>query len=253
MKVAIMGYGPVGQATELMLFRAGVECDVQDPAMDKWITDWDTIDLAFICVPSDLDEETNKLSLEYVNKAIDDVPEFVHCVVRSTIGPDQIDDLSRPSSVMPEFIREHHWRDDVMSNLTPCVIGTIPIGANTGEDEPIPEIQLLTKRFQETFMSPIITDPASAMMMKMSINTFLAMKVAYANNLWIMAKSLGLSYDHLKKLITLDNRMGKTHWDVPGPSGKFGFGGKCFPKDATHFANITGKSGLLKEVLKYKQ
>jgi UDPglucose 6-dehydrogenase len=242
MKVALMGYGPVGQATELMLLRAGIECVIQDPAMSRYIEDWDTVDLAFICVPSDLDKETQKLDLSVVNKAIEDVPEFVHCIVRSTIGPDQIEHLSRPASVMPEFIREHHWREDVMSNLTPCVIG---MNGN------VPEIEVLAKRFQEQFMSPIVTDPQSAMMMKLSINTFLAMKVAYANNLWIMCKSMGLSYDHLKKLLGLDIRLGQSHWDVPGPSGKFGFGGKCFPKDATHFAGLAN-SAMLDEVLKYK-
>jgi UDP-glucose 6-dehydrogenase len=244
MKAAIMGYGPVGQATELLLLCADVECEIQDPLfVDKMIQDWDEIDLAFICVPSDLIEETGRLDLSCVNKAIDDVPDSVHCVVRSTIGPDQIKDLIRPSSVMPEFIREHHWEEDVLSNKTPCVIGC--------NGDSVPEIESLARKFQEYFMNPIVTDPESAMMMKMTINTFLAMKVAFANNVWVLAKSLGVSYTHLKQLLQLDERLGKSHWDVPGPSGKFGFGGKCFPKDATHYASMAN-SELIDEVLKYK-
>ena len=244
MKAAIMGYGPVGQATELLLLRAGIECEIQDPFfVDKMVENWVDIDLAFICVPSDLDEETQRLDLSFVNKAIQDVPEHVHCVIRSTIGPDQVNDLTRPSSVMPEFIREHHWREDVLSNKTPCVIGC--------NGDSVPEIEALAKKFQERFMNPIVTDPASAMMMKMTINMFLATKVAFANNVWALSKSLGISYIHLKQLLQLDERLGESHWDVPGPSGKFGFGGKCFPKDATHYASMFN-SELMNEVLKYK-
>ena len=58
-------------------------------------------------------------------------------------------------------------------------------------------------------MNPIVTDPESAMMMKMTINTFLAMKVAFANNVWVLAKSLGVSYIHLKQLLQLDERLGE--------------------------------------------
>lgn len=247
MKVAIMGYGPVGQATELMLNRAGIETIPQDPAKDRWVEDWDVIDLAFICVPSD--EKDGKLDLSFIEKAIDDVPPYVHSVIRSTIGPDQVDEFG--VSVMPEFIRENHWAEDVMSGTTPCIVG-LPFGIEKDEFLHVhPEMDVLIKRLNEAFMNPIVTDSKSAMMMKLSINTFLALKVSYANNLFIMCKAHGMKYSHVKKLIQCDPRVGQTHWDVPGPDGKFGFGGKCFPKDVKHFSGL-GNFPLIDEILKYK-
>ena len=38
-------------------------------------------------------------------------------------------------------------------------------------------------------------------------------------------------FDEFKEVLKVDSRLGHTHFDVPGPDGKFGFGGKCFPKD----------------------
>lgn len=239
MNVAIMGYGPVGQATELMLEKAGINCFIQDPAKNKFVEHWAEISLAFICVPTN-DDGNGRLDLDYIKGALKDIPDAVHPVIRSTIGPDQIKEFPQ-CSVMPEFIREHHWVEDVMGGLTPTVIGV------QGE---YVSIANLVKKLSQAMMRPILTDAKSAMMMKLSINTFLAMKVAYANNLWIMAKSLGISYDHVKQLIQLDARVGQTHWDVPGPDGKFGYGGKCFPKDTKHFASLMN-SPLLDEIIKY--
>jgi UDP-glucose 6-dehydrogenase len=45
--------------------------------------------------------------------------------------------------------------------------------------------------------------------------------------------------------------VGKTHWDVPGPDGDFGFGGKCFPKDTNHFASLAPDTPLLDTITKY--
>ena len=241
MRVAVMGYGPVGQATEMMLTKAGIEVSVQDPIKEMYIADWSDIDLAFICVPSNDDGE-GRLDLSFIHQACRDVPRPVHCIIRSTIGPDQVDDFP-DASVMPEFIRENHWVEDINSKLTPCVIG---LGG-----EGVPGMSEMITLFIRNLMSPIVTDPKSAMMMKMSINTFLAMKVAFANNLWIMCKAQGISYDHIKELIQLDVRTGKSHWDVPGPDGKFGYSGKCFPKDTNHFASMAN-SPFLDEILKYQ-
>ena len=47
-----------------------------------------------------------------------------------------------------------------------------------------------------------------------------------------------------------DDRLGNSHWSVPGPDGDFGFGGHCFPKDLSAIINITKKLGTINNVLK---
>ena len=47
----------------------------------------------------------------------------------------------------------------------------------------------------------------------------------------IICNSLKIKYEDVIKYALLDERLGATHWSVPGPDGKLGFGGSCFPKD----------------------
>ena len=47
-----------------------------------------------------------------------------------------------------------------------------------------------------------------------------------------------------------DGRIGHSHLAVPGPDGKFGFGGSCFPKDVQAMINFAKKSGISPNVLK---
>jgi len=46
-----------------------------------------------------------------------------------------------------------------------------------------------------------------------------------------ICSSTDINYDDVVRLALYDKRIGKSHFQVPGPDGDFGFGGKCFPKD----------------------
>ena len=58
-----------------------------------------------------------------------------------------------------------------------------------------------------------------------------------------------VDYDDLASMFKMEGCLGITHWDVPGPDGKFGFGGKCFPKDLTHFDSLSGEDNIFKTAL----
>ena len=75
------------------------------------------------------------------------------------------------------------------------------------------------------------TDWETAEMVKYYINTFLAAKVSFANEMKQICGIVDADYDTVKDLVLLDNRLGKSHLMVPGPDGYHGFGGKCFAKD----------------------
>ena len=53
--------------------------------------------------------------------------------------------------------------------------------------------------------------------------------------MYLLCDKLGIDYDKVVEYATLDDRLGVTHWNVPGPDGDFGFGGHCFPKDTKAF------------------
>jgi UDP-glucose 6-dehydrogenase len=78
------------------------------------------------------------------------------------------------------------------------------------------------------------------------------MKVTFLNQL---VDAMGDEVEHginpLQVLRSLSDepRLGSSHWRVPGPDGKKGFGGACFPKDISALVNYTNKMSLMEEVL----
>jgi len=77
----------------------------------------------------------------------------------------------------------------------------------------------------------IETDSTTAEFVKYITNCFLATKVALANEFALLCDSCGVDYSKVIEYATYDERLGESHWAVPGPDGKNGFGGSCFPKD----------------------
>ncbi len=76
-----------------------------------------------------------------------------------------------------------------------------------------------------------ITDWETAETVKYYINAFLATKVSFANEIKQICDVTDTDYNEVRDLALLDNRIGKSHLQVPGPDGFHGFGGKCFAKD----------------------
>ena len=68
--------------------------------------------------------------------------------------------------------------------------------------------------------------------------------------LTILCNALDLDYDKVIEYATLDNRLGNSHWAVPGPDGDFGFGGHCFPKDLSALIKMTDDLGTVNNILK---
>ena len=80
----------------------------------------------------------------------------------------------------------------------------------------------------------IFTDLKTASLIKYSINTFLASKVIFFNELHSIYEKLEVkdSWESIVAVISKDSRIGDSHMSVPGHDGKKGFGGACFPKDS---------------------
>ena len=93
-------------------------------------------------------------------------------------------------------------------------------------------------RFGESV--PIIeTDFETAELIKYMNNCYFATKVSFLNEMYQIADGCGADWDVAVEGFVRDGRVGHSHMNVPGPDGKFGFGGSCFPKDVQamiHFA-----------------
>ena len=75
-------------------------------------------------------------------------------------------------------------------------------------------------------------------MVKYVTNCFLAMKVSFANEMYEICEYKNIDYDKVIEYAMHDDRLGYSHWSVPGPDGDFGYGGHCFPKDVKALMNV---------------
>ena len=97
---------------------------------------------------------------------------------------------------------------------------------------------------------PIIkTGSKTAEMVKYFTNTFLATKVSFANEMKEICDKLNIDYDKVVEYSTYDERLGKSHWAVPGPDGKLGFGGSCFPKDINALVHLCSELNIPENIL----
>ena len=97
---------------------------------------------------------------------------------------------------------------------------------------------------------PIIkTGSKTAEMVKYFTNTFLATKIAFANEMNLICDKLEIDYDKVVEYSIYDERLGKSHWAVPGPDGHYGFGGSCFPKDINALIKVAEKMNIPSNIL----
>ena len=81
-------------------------------------------------------------------------------------------------------------------------------------------------------------------------NCFFATKVSFLNEMYQIADACGVDWDMAVEGFVRDGRVGHSHMNVPGPDGKFGFGGSCFPKDIQAMINFAQTLDIKPDVLK---
>lgn len=238
-KIAIVGYGFVGKATEYF-FKNHVKGSpgvlIHDPALDKRIEDWRGIDYAIICVPTPL--KGSRLDTSIIDEVCKNVYKKVNrIVIRSTIGPDQTAQYTKSygAIIWPEFLRERHWKEDIDNPELPLVVGGYQMDHFIETIECHKNIWCHIK-------------PEEAAMIKIARNASLAVKVGLANEFKNICDAWDMDYDVISDFFSNDPNLGKTHWAVPGPDGKVGFGGTCLPKDLTHTSSLCYNSDNILKV-----
>jgi UDPglucose 6-dehydrogenase len=205
-------------------------------------------DLVFFCLPTPLNHDGSCYT-----KILEDT--IARCsnpfkIIRSTIPVGFA--AKHGCYFMPEFLTEANWESDFRKTRE-WVVGIPNTAAAATTDattdtlnHTIIQVQhddfkaCITKLIKRSYKNSAIESPTvvfcdtnEAEMLKLMKNCFLSAKVSLMNEFYDFCAATHTDYNTVTGLAKKDARMGTSHFQVPGPDGRRGFGGTCFPKD-TH-------------------
>jgi len=232
--IGIIGQGFVGSA-----LREGLKKTFIIETYDKFVKENSTCEsleelckktfLLFLCLPTPMKKD-GSCDLSIVENTIKEINELAdgdHIItIKSTIPPGSTRKFNEKYKNVrvvfsPEFLTEANSLDD-FKNQNRILVGG-----------PRPASSIIKNLFRIAFPKiPIIkTGSNTAEMVKYFTNCLLATKVSFANEMKQICDESDIDYDKVVEYATYDQRLGKTHLSAPGPDGRLGYGGSCFPKD----------------------
>ena len=248
-KIGIIGRGFVGSAVEFG-FSPNTGCDAEvrvydkDPSkslhsLEETVNESDII---FLSVPTPSNKD-GSMNLDIVRQALQDISD-VNTVsdnvvlLRSTVIPGttrKLDSEFKNVNLIfnPEFLTERSAKFDFI-NQPRFILGCGDEVMDRYRSEQVAD--LFRDRFGESI--PVIeTNYETAELIKYMNNCYFATKVSFLNEMYQISEKSGVDWDIALDGFARDGRIGHSHMNVPGPDGKFGFGGSCFPKDIQAMIN----------------
>jgi len=226
-KVGVIGNGFVGESqafafsptTDLRIY------DLDPLKSSHKRSDIDECDYIFVCVPTPM-RKSGAQDVSYIEKVFESAVEGPVYIIKSTVLPGTTSTLQKKYPNLkivfcPEFLTERTAKLDMLTQAR------IVLGGRTEDTAAV--YTLFEQRFRNKHI--IQTDSTTAELIKYMNNSFFATKVSIINEFKLLSDAIGANWEDALYGFASDGRIGDSHLHVPGPDGKLGYGGTCFPKD----------------------
>lgn len=244
-KVGIIGNGFVGES-QAFAFSPTCEVLIYDKNPLRSVNSLDEVlssDYVFVCVPTPM-KKNGSQDFSYIENSFKNSKKGPIYIIKSTILPGSTVYLQNKFKNLdiifsPEFLTERTAKLDMLTQAR-IIFG--------GDPKLTKKCEIL---FSQRFMNRtfIHTDPTTAEYIKYMNNNFFATKVSIMNEYYRLGKKIGINWDDAIYGFAADHRIGDSHLHVPGPDGKLGFGGTCFPKDINALISFADKNDIKMNIL----
>lgn len=245
-KIGVLGAGHVGGA----IARAyndvtTVVCYDADPSRSTGtIDDLMDCEAVFVCVPSP-SKSNGECDTSILNSALYLLKDYKNVIISKVTAPpefyEKIQSVYPNLVYVPEFLTERNAFDDFLKTEYVVIGGEVLAYQR--------EAERILKAVQPIKAAGYVSIGEAALT-KYVINSFLATKVVFMNEMYEVASALGYDWRKISTMLMSDSRLGGSHMQVPGPDDQFGFGGSCFPKDTEAFIKFAAKKNINLNVLK---
>ena len=244
-KLGVIGHGYVGES-QSFAFSPSFDVRVYDKDSLKSTHSLNEVldsDFIFVCVPTPM-KKNGSQDLSFVESFFKTAKDGPIYIIKSTIIPGTTNLLNEKFKDLkivfsPEFLTERTAKLDILTQTRIILGGDKDL---TSKVRKIYDIRFKNKTIIET-------DSLTAEYIKYMNNTFFASKVSIMNEFYRLANHLGVDWETALYGFVSDQRVGDSHLNVPGPDGKLGFGGTCFPKDINAFISFAKKNNVNMNVL----
>ena len=257
--IGVIGNGFVGSSIAFG-FSAGssalnTNVRIYDRDASKSVNSFDEVvsesDFIFVCLPTPM-KKNGECDLSIIESSLSDIDNFSRenssrniVILKSTIVPGTTKIFNEKFKNIdiifnPEFLTEKSARMDFLTQSR-IILG--------GENKEI--LQKVESLFLDRFKNhhTILMDSVSAELVKYFCNIFFAVKVSFANEMYGVANEIGADWNKVLEGVLSDGRIADSHLNVPGPDGKKGFGGSCFPKDINALISFCSERNISADVI----
>lgn len=246
-KIGIIGIGFVGEAIRRSYADQSfkIVCiDIDPEKSNGTYADLHDAEAVFVCVPSPA-KDNGECDTSILNAVLYLLRDYKNVIISKTTAPPAF--YEKLQTVYPNLVHVPEFLTAANAYQDFCRQENIIIGGSVIAYQR--EAERILKAVQP-IKNVAFTKIGEAALSKYIINSFLATKVVFMNEMAQLADAHGYDWRKMRIFIDVDDRIGKSHTQVPGPDGQYGFGGICFPKDTSALVRYAKKFNIELSVLK---